>query len=295
MADDDFSTIAIVGLGLIGGSLGLSLQSALPQSTVVGWDRSPEVTAAALDRGVIDQNTAAIDAAVQNADLVIVATPVLTVEAVFEAIAPHLKPGAIVSDVASTKVRVVAWAEAILPDTVTFVGGHPMAGSEQHGIANARSDLFNGAVYCLTPTAATPSIAVTQVDRLVRSIGAQPLHIDVHTHDAAVAAISHLPFVLAAVLVEHATTDAAWNNMRKLAATGFRDTTRLASGDVRMHRDICLTNAAALMHHLLGMAQRLEEIADHLDDPVYLERLFGEAKEQRDAWLAFTTEARKRD
>ncbi len=160
-----------------------------------------------------------------------------------------------------------------------------MAGSEKHGIVSARADLFEGAVYCLTPRDDTPPAAVVALEQLIAGIGAQPLRIDPVAHDAYVATVSHLPFVLAAALVEHVSSDDRWNSMRQLAATGFRDTTRLASGDVRMHLDICLSNAKALKPQLRGIAAILQQIADHLDDPQYLQDLFEHAKQERDAWL----------
>ena len=142
MTEDDFGSVAIIGLGLIGGSLGLALRQAQPLVKIVGWDQGETVVMAAVERGVITTGASTLGAAVRNADLVVVATPVLAVRGVFEQIAPHLKPGALVTDVASTKAQVVAWATELLPSHVTFVGGHPMAGGEQHGGANAREELF---------------------------------------------------------------------------------------------------------------------------------------------------------
>jgi prephenate dehydrogenase len=286
MADDNFSRMVIVGLGLIGGSLGLALRTAQPGAVITGWDQQAATLDMALQRGAIDHAASSLERSVRNADLVVVATPVLAAKEVFTAIAPHLQSGAIVTDVASTKAQVVQWAWDLLPATVTFVGGHPMAGSEQHGIEHARADLFHGAVYCLTPLEPTPPDVLATLEELVTGIGARPLRIDAHAHDAYVAAVSHLPFVLAAALVQHTSSDKRWSAMRQLAATGYRDATRLASGDVRMHRDICLSNADALKPQLLSMSRLLEEIAAHLDDPQYLEQLFEQAKEARDEWLS---------
>jgi len=285
MTEDDFGSVAIIGLGLIGGSLGLALRQAQPLVRIVGWDQGETVVTAAVERGVITTGASTLAAAVRNADLVVVATPVLAVRGVFEQIAPHLKPGALVTDVASTKAQVVAWATELLPSRVTFVGGHPMAGGEQHGVANAREELFRDAVYCLTPTQQTPPAAIAKLEHMITSISARPLPIDPQTHDEYVAAVSHVPFVLAAALVAYTGAQADWPQMQQLAATGYRDTTRLASGDARMHTDICLSNAA-IKQQLRGMARLLDEVADHINDAAYLQHFFAQAKHERDAWLA---------
>lgn len=277
--------VSIIGLGLIGGSLGLALRQTAPDRLVVGWDRDAAVAAQAQQRNAIVRSADTLPDAVADADIVVVATPVLAVRTVFESIAPHLKPDAIVTDVASTKVQVLEWAEELLPSGVAFVGGHPMAGSEQHSITNARADLLSGAVYCLTPQAGTPLDAIETIEALVTGIGARPLRMPAATHDAAVAAVSHLPFLLASALVQLTAGDAHWPDMSRLAATGYRDATRLASGDPLMHRDICLSNAAAIRPQIERMARLLDEVAAHLDDPEYLAQFFHHAREQREAWL----------
>ncbi len=285
MTEDDFKGVAIIGLGLIGGSLGLALREAQPHAQITGWDQNDAVVAAALQRGAITSGAPTLAAAVQNADLIVVATPVLAVRVVFEQIAPHLQHGVIVTDVASTKAQIVAWVAELIPSHVTFVGGHPMAGGEQHGVAHARADLFRDAVYCVTPTERTSPAAVAKLEQIVTMIGARPLRLDPQTHDAYVASVSHVPFVLAAALVQHTSDQTDWPYMQQLAATGYRDTTRLASGDARMHTDICLSNAAAIKAQLHGMARLLDQVADHMDDAEYLQHFFDRAKHARDQWL----------
>ena len=277
--------VTIIGLGLIGGSLGLALRAADADIQVIGWDRTAQTIDAALDRGAIDAGFVALADAVSRADVVVVATPVLAMREVLTAIAPDLKPGAIVTDVASTKADVTHWARELLPAPELFIGGHPMAGSERSGITHARADLFRHAVYCLTPASDTPPHVLATLERLVHLIGARPLQIDPLLHDSSVAAVSHLPFMLSAALVQHTAADERWEMMRRLAATGYRDVTRLASGDPVMHRDICLTNAAALRQELKEFAGLLDKLADHLDDPSFLDEFFLTTKQQRDAWL----------
>ncbi len=277
--------VTIVGLGLIGGSLGLALKAAQSDVTVIGWDQNPATSIQAHELGAIERTDPSLAETVSNADIVIVATPVLAVRTVFKEIAPHLKPGVIITDVASTKAQVVTWAQELLPPTVVFIGGHPMAGSEQHGISNARTDLVRGAVYCLTPLPDTPPEALAMLESLIRSIGARPLHIPAAIHDDYVAAVSHLPFLLAVALVQLTASDERWLAMRQLAATGYHDMTRLASGDPSMHRDICLTNTEAIRSWLYTMAHFCGELADHLDDPAYLYELFNLARQRREDWL----------
>ncbi len=281
----DVINVSIIGLGLIGGSLGLACRESPIVAVVHGWDRDPATVASAQACGAIQHSAFTLADAVRAADLVVVATPVMAVRTIFAAIGPYLKPGAIVTDVASTKAQIMAWAEELLPPTVTFIGGHPMAGSERHGIVHARADLFQHAVYCLTPHEHVAPAALAALEKLVASIGARPLRIPAASHDACVAAVSHLPFLLSISLAHLTTGDADWHRMGSIAATGYRDTTRLASGDPVMHRDICLTNAEAIRPWLHTMADFLNQLADNLDDPVALQGLFESAKQHRDEWI----------
>jgi prephenate dehydrogenase len=277
--------VCIIGLGLIGGSLGLALRAGRLTERIVGYDRNADDLALALERGAIDEVAADAAAAVRDADLVVLATPVLAVRGLLTTIAPHLALGAVVTDVASTKSQVLDWASLSLPKNVTFVGGHPMAGSEKSGMAAARPNLFRGAVYCVTPSQGASELAVQLVERLATGVGARPLRIDALAHDAAVAGISHVPFLAATALVRCTTHDPRWRTWSEIAATGYRDATRLASGDPAMYRDICLTNAAAVEPMLRELAAQLNEMADHLADPSYLDELFVDARDRRDAWM----------
>ena len=278
--------VAIIGLGLIGGSLGLALKNPQtgPVSTVVGWDQDAAARDLACARGAVDATPDDLAAAVADADLVVVAVPVLSVRDVFRAIAPALRPSAVVTDVASTKVAVCRWAAEFFPGK--FIGGHPMAGSELSGVGNARAALFAGATYCLTPERATPPAIIETVTAMVNAIGARPLVLDPAAHDRAVAAISHLPFLLSTALVEVASASPEWELFRQLAAGGFRDVSRLASADVRMHHDICLTNATQIRPWIEAATEALQSLARALDDsPALLER-FEHAKTIRDTYIA---------
>lgn len=281
-------SVAILGLGLIGGSLGLALRRAAgvrPAETlkITGWDRDPATAELALQRGAVDQVAGDAAAAAAAADLVIVAVPVLAVREVFAAIAAAIHPETVITDVASTKAAVCGWASGLFG--AQFVGGHPMAGSERAGIAQARADLFEGAVYCLTPDQQTAPSALDLATRMVEQIGARPRLIDPRAHDQVLAAISHLPFLLSTALVEVAASDPEWDVLAEIAASGFRDVSRLASGDPYMHRDICLTNGDAIRPWLRAAAQALEAFADDLDNSDALLRRFEQAKAVRDEMI----------
>ena len=286
--------ITIIGMGLIGTSLGMALRSAdeasspLGRITITGYDSDPRHTSAARGRLAIDREARNLGEALRDANLVVVAVPVQAVRDVFRSIAPLLGPGMVVTDTASTKAEVANWARELLPATIDFVGGHPMAGSERSGPSAATSDLFRDAIYCLTPTATVRSQAIELVEAMVRQAGAKVYYIDPVEHDAYVAGVSHLPFVLSAALVEAVSRSPAWKEMMPLAATGFRDVTRLAAGDPVMHRDIALTNRQALARWLGDMAQLLVELQEQLEAGASDEvlALFERAREVREAWLA---------
>jgi prephenate dehydrogenase len=285
--------IAIIGMGLMGASLGMALRSSdappLPDGPlhITGYDRDPHATRTARGRLAIDAPAHSLAEAVHQARVVVVATPVQAVLPIFRELAPLLPEGAVVTDVASTKAQVCAWAEEVLPEHVDFVGGHPMAGKEQAGASAADPDLFKGAIYCLTPLASAQPQALEMVETLATMTGARPYYIDPEEHDTCVAGISHLPFLLSAALVEVTSRSAGWNEMSHLAATGFRDISRLASGDVTMHRDICLTNRTALTHWINEMIALLTEVRGHLEDDqaAAVEHFFAHAREVRDHWL----------
>lgn len=277
--------ITIIGLGLIGGSLGLALRRAQVPYEIVGHARHRSTTARARQRGAIDKGADSLPEAVDGAKLVIVATPPAAMEEVFRAMAPFLAPGGVVTDTASTKGQVMAWAAELLPAEVHFVGGHPMAGKETSGIDAAEADLFQGCIYCLVPSLRASAEAIEMVVGLVGVVSGRPYFVDAAEHDSFVAAISHLPFILSAALVNTTTASAAWREMGRLAAGGFRDTSRLAAGDPTMYRDICRTNRESILRWMdacmaeLGRLRRLIEGGDE-----GLEQAFRQAKEAREGW-----------
>lgn len=285
--------IAIIGMGMIGVSLGMALRSVEPQDsylgeiTVVGYDANAVHTREARGRLAIDREARSVEDAVRGAHIVVVATPVQAIRDVFAQLAAHLPSGVIVTDVSSTKAQVVAWAAELLPPGVDFVGGHPMAGKEQSGPKSADPQLFKEAIYCLTAAANIRQESIDAIHALVKTIGAKPYYIDPVEHDAYVAGISHLPFLLSAALVEVTSRSPAWTEMAPLAASGFRDLSRLASGDPVMHRDICLTNRQGLIRWIDETITLLQHIRTDLEqgDRERIDEFFRHAKAARDEWL----------
>jgi prephenate dehydrogenase len=267
MADNDARKITIIGLGLIGGSLGLALKaSELPGITIVGHDRERGAENEAKRIGAIDQAEHNLPRAVEGASLVIIATPVLAVREVMEQIAPDLDEGTVVTDTASTKANVMRWAREILPQGVNFVGGHPMAGKETSGIAAAEATLFREKAYCICPSVTASESAVKTITGLANSVGAEPLFIDPEEHDQYAAAISHLPMVMSTALFSLMRSSPSWDDMAQLASSGFRDATRLASSDASMSHDIVTTNREAIIHWLERMERELARFRRLLED-----------------------------
>lgn len=281
--------ISIVGLGLIGGSIGLALKRWSSENgnalKIVGYDTDINHQTLAKKMRAVDDTAWGLPDAISDADVVIVATPVGAMKQVFEDIGPHLKLNAIVTDTGSTKTDVMEWAK-VLPGHVSFVGAHPMAGKSD-SLEAATADLFDGASWVVCPSPTASEVAIKNVLGLIAAANGDPYFVEPEEHDAYVAGISHLPFVVAAALVKTATTDQSWRDMKTLASTGFRDTTRLALGSPEMHRDIAMTNKAALGGWIDSMIVTLQDFRDQLiaeDDEQVREQIgqyFTEAQDLR--------------
>jgi len=282
-----FNRVAILGLGLIGGSIGLALHKAKAAQQVVGYDLGKGVMNQARKVGAIDQPYSALADAVRGSELIILATPVGAMKALLQDIASAVLPGAVVTDVASTKVQVITWAEEFLPSTVAFVGGHPMTGKELSGVEAADASLFQNRIYCLTPTARTNPNAITKVSTLIEALGARVRFLEPAEHDGQVAGVSHLPFLASIALMNTVAESSAWGDAALLAAGGFRDATRLAGGNPEMYRDICLTNAEALTRWLNEYIRNLSTLRDHIaEHDRSLDETFAKAQQMRQQWQA---------
>jgi prephenate dehydrogenase len=279
--------VTIIGLGLIGGSIGLALrQRERPRWKIVGYSRRQETVAKASSSGAIERGETDLKDAVKKAEFVIIATPVLTVKEIFSEIAPHLPDGCIVTDTASTKVQVMKWAKEILPPTVDFIGGHPMAGKETYGIQAAEAELFRGCTYCLTSSDKVSPKSIDTVMSMVKKLRAIPFFIDAQEHDNLVAGISHLPMLLSVALVSLTTKNPSWPKMSKLAASGYYDLTRLASGSPEVNAHICLSNQEAIVNSIDKFSRELERYRRMVaQGDKHLEQAFTDANKARQEWL----------
>ena len=254
---------AIIGPGVIGGSLALALKARHAVDKVIAVARSEQTLLAARELGVADQGTHDPASAVAEADLVVLATPVLTIIDQLAAIAPHLQPGCLVTDVGSTKAEICRKARETLSAGVDFVGGHPMAGSERTGVGAARADLFEGAAWVLTPAESARPQAIDRARRLVAATGARVLLLSPEEHDELAAGVSHVPHLLAAALAAHVGRLADDHPQAGLmAAGGFRDLTRVAEGEPELWRDILATNQAATVRHLESLIEALRGLTE---------------------------------
>jgi prephenate dehydrogenase len=271
--------VAILGVGLIGGSIGLRLRQA--GWTVAGWSPSPDTRRLAVERGAIGFAAASAEDAVEGADLVVVASTIRAIPDMFRTVARAARAGAVVTDVASVKGQVLAWARELLPAHVSFVGGHPMAGKELQGVAAADARLLEGCTYCLVPGTASQD-GLPAAREMVEAVGARPLVVGAEEHDRAVAAASHLPFVVSTALVRAVAGDLD-GLAGQLAATGFADTTRIAMASPAMHADICAFNPAALAALIDRLQEELGAFRGRLEGEE-LEPMFVEAAQVREQW-----------
>jgi prephenate dehydrogenase len=264
---DGKKRITIIGTGLIGGSIGLALKgNQLPGLEIVGHDLDRSVATKAEKIGAVDRAEHNIARAVAGAGMVIIAVPILTVREVMQQIAAHVEEGAVVTDTTSTKAHVMAWAKESLSEHVNFVGGHPMAGKENAGIDNAEAGLFQGKAYCVCPAVDASEASVRSVLGLARLVGSEPMFIDADEHDIYAGAVSHLPLMLSTALFSMLRSSPAWTDIGMMASSGFRDVTRLASGDPAMSHGIWVTNREAVIHWLERMTDELRRFRDMLND-----------------------------
>lgn len=289
-----FDTIAIVGVGLIGGSLGMAALRKGIARRVIGIGRSEQKLMHAKILGAVSDYTLDMENGAAEADLVIICTPVALVVPTIEKMVGSLKPGAIVTDAGSTKREIVEQAEEILKQVqddaprITFIGGHPMAGSEQTGVAAARADLFEGATYVLTPGNGADLEALGRMTEFAGALGSRVEIMDPREHDEAVAVISHLPHAIAGALMMLAGESQAQSGKTfGLAAGAFKDLTRIAGSSPELWRDICLTNADSVSAAISGLEHLLEGLKTALQhrDEGAIQSFFEQARQIRETYL----------
>ncbi len=282
-----FKQVTIVGVGLIGASLGMLVKRHGLADRVVGVGRSPDNLALAVQRGAIDAYERDPKAAIPGADLVILATPVDSYAAHLTEWKRFLEPGTIVSDVGSVKGALVERTESLVPDGVHFVGAHPVAGKEASGAGAGSPDLFAGALCLITPTSNTDLKAVLRVRQLWEAAGAVVRLMDPFLHDWMLGAVSHLPhvaaFALMNALMDLQRRTTGGEDLLEYAGGGLRDTTRIAASSPEMWRDICLGNRENLLRMIEAFEQQLQRFKMLIDerDSTGLEHEIAKARDAR--------------
>ncbi len=280
---ENFHRISIIGLGLVGGSWGLALREHGFRGVRIGYDR-PEVSNRAHAAGAVDEIALDVSAAVREADLIILSTPVGVIVDLLSQLKTSVMPGALITDTGSTKRLICRRAQEVFGNDPLFLGGHPLAGKERSGFENADAALLQKARYVLTPF--TPDDLedkrVKAFLSLLESVGARPFVTDPQTHDRAMAFLSHLPQLISTGLASMIAEQSAEDFLpAELAASGFRDVTRLADSPYGLWRDICLTNIENIQSALESLIEKLENMKSHLSDRD-LEREFKQALKLRD-------------
>ncbi len=280
--------LAVIGVGLIGGSLARALRAEGAVGEVVGCGRGIENLETAMRLGIIDRYTHDIGEAVEGADLVFLAVPLGAMRSAFEAMRGHLSPDAVVTDGGSVKGSVVRDCVAVFGEMPPwFVPGHPIAGTENSGAEAAFAELYRQRRVILTPLPETAPAALTRVEAMWRLCGAEVVEMAVDHHDEVLAATSHLPHMLAYTLVDSLARMKENDEIFRYAAGGFRDFTRIASSNPVMWRDICIANSEAIGAKLEAFASELTELSDTLKrgDSDHLLKIFSRAKAARDRYI----------
>lgn len=273
-------SVAIYGVGLIGGSIAAALKQRGFAGRIIGVGRNRERLEGARQLGLLDEATDDPDAAARSADLLIFCTPVDQIVAGVQRAARHSRPGTLLTDAGSVKGPICRALENALPPDVTFLGSHPLAGSEKQGFAFAKPDLYVNRVCVLTPTTTSPAAEMQRLDRFWSGLGARVVVMTPEAHDEAVATTSHAPHVIAAAVAAILRDD-----QRNLAATGFRDTTRIAAGDPDLWVAILRQNASAVLSAIGRFENALADFRGALEsqDDERLKNLLATAKRNRDA------------
>ncbi len=276
-----FQRMAIAGVGLIGGSLAQAVKERKVVGEVVGVGRNEERLKGACEAGIIDSYTARIDDSLGTVDLMVIATPVCMIADLVEKMIPFLKEGTVITDVGSVKKEIVEQVEGFMPDTLHFVGGHPIAGTENSGFEHSFSTLFEDRTCILTPVESTNQQALRQVQELWSRVGSIVVCLNCDEHDEILAAVSHLPHMVAYGMVNCLLTIEGFEeNIFSFSAGGFKDFTRIAGSDPAMWRDIALMNRDKLLSMIERFQSYLEELKEAIEQKDS-EKLFAEFQKSR--------------
>jgi prephenate dehydrogenase len=284
-----FRKITIVGVGLLGGSLGLAIRKHRLAKEVAGFVRRPASVAECKKARALDSCTLDLREAVRGADLIVLCTPLAQMLSLLKEMLPSINRGAIITDVGSVKATVVEELEAAVAKAgAHFIGSHPMAGAEKTGVSAARANLFVNAMCVVTPTKRSNRAALRKIERFWQAVGARVMPLTPQMHDELVGRSSHLPHVAAAALANLVLDPAHPKSQPLLCANGFRDTTRVASGSPEMWRDIALANRKNLNQAVTAFIRDLRRFQNALakGDVKAMQKFFEQAKIRRDAWCA---------
>jgi prephenate dehydrogenase len=288
--------ITIVGLGRVGGSIGLALKSLKPLRAfkgsagagfeIVGHDKDNEAAKRAVKAGCVDRTEWNLINACDGADLVVVSIPLDAVKDTLAAIAHELKPGCVVTDTGSLKVPVLAWAREFLPNTVHFVGGHPIVDNLPSEADSPSASLLSGAIYCLTPGTNTPPEALQRVSDLAEAVGAQPYYVDAAEHDGLIAALEHVPLLVALALQAMASASPARREMVRLSGSSFAGVTQLLSGEAERLASLCALNGDNIARWLDDCIDKLSYLRELVAsrNREELQKSFAGGLESRAGW-----------
>ena len=278
--------VSLIGVGLLGGSLGLALRKRMLATEVCGYVRREQSVEEAVSKGAVDHATTDLTSAVDTADLVVFCTPLAQMADLARRIAPQIPGDALITDVGSVKQSLVESLDPIFQPRNFFVGSHPMAGSEKMGVSAARADLFENATCVVTPTWQTPESAASKIEQLWREIGGRVLRLSPELHDELVSRSSHLPHVIAALLTRYVLHSKHPPEQGKLCANGFKDSTRIAASSPEMWRDIIMANREHIRDTLKEYSAAIKEFETMIESNKAdeIENFFTEAKAMRDAW-----------
>lgn len=257
--------ITIIGLGFIGSSIGYALRLAKRKNReIVGFDSVSKVQQKAEKSGAVDRTEWGLPAAVTESDLVILAVPTLAIPDILENIAPHLKPGATVTDTTTNKREVIKWADKLLPRSVGFVGSHPLVSGS--GVENARGDLFQSGQWAIVTTTYAPQDSVRDVVRLVEQLGAKPFFVGIDEHDSFVGAMTHLPIIISNALMLGVARSPSWREISQFASDDFRELSRLARVNPEVNLGAVVGNSDMVIHWIDQIMQELADFRAMLED-----------------------------
>ena len=284
--------LAIIGTGMIGTSLGLAIKKAgVKDLEIVGTDKERGHAAKAKSMGALDETHGTLVRAVEDAAIVVIATPVLAMKDVFEIVGSRIPQGCLVTDTGSSKSMVMDWAREYLPRGVSFVGGHPVVGDESSGPEAATADLFQGRPYCVIPGKEADTERVRLLTDMIRTIGGKPYYMDLAEHDSFVTAVSHLPLLLNVALVACTSNSPSWGDIAQVASTQYQEMTRLAANDPKTSSDVIVSNQEGVVHWIDSFIGQLYDIrkilvSEEEGKAKALEEVFEKAFIARARWLA---------